>query len=342
MKRARLVGALLLASCGGEGESARPVTVAPPPGPIDFGVVSVERIAERRLVFARTGASVSRTEIRGDDLGLASVEAEASTLVVAFRPCPPVHDDSGFDVCACPSSRLDAELLVWTDDTDEPLRWSLEGSSAPVGPELSLTPEPYVPMTGPVDTATITVRNAGCGALRVLDVVAEGPSIEDFAIEGCDAWPCARTESLCASGSCTEDELALVVHYANDDASLVDVVDFVVRTDAPNRPEGVVTVEGRTDPGCVPPAYQITASLDQCVGQPIELRAEEIAPGAAPITFDWEVVFAPGTYELAKNGATATLLAERDGVFAVSLEASAPCGAMATTVQTIRIAATCP
>ena len=165
------------------------------------------------------------------------------------------------DACACPE-RLDSALLHVLPASGEPLTpVALFAEARAAAPRLALDPPARLTVRQS-ETATVTVRNVGCGRLVLTgaDVTAADGAphdgAEELSLEGCEAWPCALDAAVCveAEASCPSAR-TLAVRYTNTDLAQNDQLALRLRSTDPFTPERVLLVDARGDTSGCPPVF---------------------------------------------------------------------------------------
>jgi hypothetical protein len=168
-----------------------------------------------------------------------------------------------------------ATLVIGSNDiNNNPVEVPLTGGAVPrirCEPTDALVfalPNPRPPPPAPARCQDILCRNEGYGDLTIqrYDLVGPGddrshPSVDDFSIAGCTAWPCtpATPIVLCPPDrpGCSSSSTNIEVCYQNNDSSTTDLADLSIESTDPTNPNFKITLTAEDEP-CLFPTPVVT------------------------------------------------------------------------------------
>lgn len=358
----------LVAACGGDPTTEFPTAPAGAPQAdfqpatlVDLGEVPVDAVRTAELTIENTGQGLLRiesVELVGARPDVWTTEYDetippdtSGTLRVTYTPCPELWVlGTTASPCDCVPQSDAPVLRVTTNASPSPTDLVLRGISRALGPRISLDP-PLELAFGEASSATVTIRNEGCGELEIdeIDLTAPGgaPAPPQFTLDGCEAWPCAITETVCNEG-CAVD---IALEYRNDDLVTEDYAELRFRTNDPETPERILALTATGDPGelpCLPPTPFISVSPTRpCVGEPLVLDAAGSHPSSPNGTitgYSWAVAFSqPPPVELttSEGGRVATFEPTEPGLYIFVLTVESSCGPPATLTEQVLVSTGC-
>lgn len=335
------------------------------PASIDYGPVEQNTTRTATVVVGNAGSgalTISDIRFRNDtsgrkfafrtDTGMPPFTIPANTfqgarIYVSYTPVTAGQDRD--------------ELLIGSNDpNNNPVVVPLSGGATPrikVVPDDTLVfelPNPPPPPPAPPRSKTVRILNIGYGDLVVQQLELFGPddttshpSVDDFSVMGCAAFPCTLNRTLCppSSPTCTMPGFDLEVVYRNNDNSTQDYVSLKISSTDPSNPTTQLVLSAEDRP-CLSPTPVImvdtpnpTAGTEVCVT--CNSSSAGGPPGAMPPTTitgcDWAFAFAASSPipTFAPNpGTRACFLPTSGGLHIVSLNVTNSCGATASTPAT--------
>lgn len=365
MRRA-LAFAACLVGCGGPSTAppapGPPILRLDPPSAIAFEPISADAVAVSELEVLNEGAGELIVEAlsvvggRADawhitpsiELGEAIAPGARAQVRVEYRPCPLLL--RGGERCDCGPELDTATLSIKTNAQPQVNLLALSASATAPGPRIEVDPA-FELALGQASTATVTVRNAGCGPLRLHGVDLSGPggafsaSVDDFRMQGCEGWPQALDMSLCAQG-CDASQAELRLDYDNNDQVADEVAELHLSSNDPWAAERTLLVTAEGPPACLPPIGRVQTSTHPCIERSVDLDARLSVPSGpeAPIVgYAWSFAFTHAPEPALIVGAdarTAHFVPQRSGLYIVALELSTDCGPAETVLTNIFVEAT--
>jgi hypothetical protein len=334
-------------------------------GPVEQGLTktstrTIANFGDANLVISDMRVASGNNEVvfsttRGSNFPITLMPNESMDVFIRYTPV-----DTGQDV---------EELTIASNDPEDPSPdvIFIRGGAVPtieVDPSDTLVfalPQPPPPPPLPPRRECLTISNVGFGDLIIDEVemlgsdnTANHPSVDDFEIEGIAA--CAGTNkcdpgiTLCPPGdpSCTTSSTQLCVVYDNNDISVTDLVNFLIRSNDPVTPEIKVVLDA-TDVPCFFPTPVITVETPRpCMGQPVRINADSSDPGGdasgnTTITrYSWSWFFAqpPNPTFMPADQSGSLFIPERGGVYIIRLDLENSCGARSQTAgqETVNVA----
>lgn len=275
------------------------------PRSVRFGPVAQGQMATESVSIQNTGdADLVITAVRTTS---AEFSATNSAGAVPFT-VPPFTSAVTAEVTYQPMSAGPhwGSLVIESNDAPRsPLTIPLSGGAVPrveVEPTDTLVFALGVP---PPRRESLIVRNVGFGDLVILelDVVGPGgdpshPSVDDFSVAGCAAYPCALNTTLCApmSAGCVSSAVTFEVTYSNNDASATDLAELRIVTNDPADPSHIVVLSARSTPCLFPTPVITVETVSPTAGQVVTVNATSSVPGAGTlVAYQWQWLFTPGT-----------------------------------------------
>ncbi len=229
-------------------------------------------------------------------------------------------------------------VIESNDGTRSPLIVPLSGGATPrleLDPPNTLTINAQMGAT----SGTITARNVGFGDLVIteLDIVGPGgsrnhPSVDDFQISGCAAYPCAVAIRLCAASApgCSTSSETIIVDFMNNDLSTSDLAELRIRSNDPGNPTAIVVLSAISNPCQFPTPLITVETATPSVGRTITVNALASLPGGGTLSgAQWSWLFTPGPAP-ALSAPTATrtsFVPTTQGTHVIGLHVSNSCGA---------------